>query len=165
MVRIKQVRWRICVALLAAASGYFWLSTRSEAQRQEPAESARSADSLPRPAMATYDLMDLMNEPLYEQLHDLMQQSPSEHRWKAVEQNGLRFAEIANLIAIRKMATEDPSKWAQFSQDLWQAGNDLSQAARQHNAQAMNGSYSALIKSCNNCHHQLAPGYSPTIKP
>jgi electron transfer flavoprotein alpha/beta subunit len=161
-----RINWRIgAVLLTAVAGGCLWLSTASEAQNPRQTESSSTSVSLPRPAMPTYELMDLMNEPLYQELHDLMQQGPSEHRWTAVEQDGLRLAEIANLVAIRKAAAENPTKWGQFSEDMWQAGNNLSQAARQHDVQEMNSAYSALIQSCNNCHHQLAPGYAPVIQP
>lgn len=161
-----RINWRIgAVLLTAVAGGCLWLSTASEAQNVGQTETSGATGSLPRPAMPTYELMDLMNEPLYQKLHGLMQQGSSEHRWTAVEQDGLRFAEIANLVAIRKAGAENPMKWGQFSEDMWQAGNNLSQAARQHDAQAMNGAYSALIQSCNDCHHQLASGYAPVIQP
>lgn len=159
---------QLMVIGLPVAAAFTLLSVHlSEAQTGAGSSDAGQTQQpgLPHPVMGTYQLMDLVNEPLYQKLQQAIQSNPTEHRWTEIQQDALRFAEVANLISIRKAGAEHPQEWQQYCRDLQQAAVSLSHAASERDEAAMSEDYHTLIRSCNDCHQNLASGYSPTIQP
>jgi hypothetical protein len=132
-------------------------------QPAQPAPGQRQA--LPAPILDVPDLMRLFNKPLYLGLKETMAQQPAnEQQWQELTGRGLQAAEIANLIALRKV--EGPREpLLQGAAELQRAGIALADAAKGQQWEATVQAYQGLIQGCNNCHQTLAPDKAPQLKP
>lgn len=152
------VRAAACVLLAFAA---LWLAVA-----ESPAGNQEATAKLPRPVVNSHVLMERFHEPLYEQLHEALQQEPADRNaWRAVEQNAIRLAEVANLTAIREVKPEQHGEWLRLSGESQQPAMDLAAAARGRDLQKARGSWRAVIESCNACHQKFAPEKAPMLEP
>jgi hypothetical protein len=153
------------VSLAAFSIGSALLERESSAQ--VPSErNPLSAQSLPpAPVLDVPGLMQLFNKPLYLGLKEKMGRQPAnEQVWKDLEGRGLQAAEIANLVAIRKVeGSNEPL--LQGAAGLQHAGMALADAAKSQQWEATVQAYQGLVQSCNNCHQALAPDEAPQLKP
>ena len=122
--------------------------------------------ALPRPVVSTHELMELFNEPLYHELQELVQTEPADRKgWGQIRDEGLRAAEIVNLVAVREMAEGQERRWQQLTQEAQAAALELAGAAKRQDWQATTSAYRSLIKNCNDCHQSIAPDHAPELKP
>jgi hypothetical protein len=109
--------------------------------------------------------MRLFNGPLYKSMKKNMARQPAdEQQWSDIEANGLQAAEIANLVALRRV----PDAQAQVlrgAEELQRAGTALADAAKAHQWNAAQQAYRGVVQACNNCHQTLAPGDAPQLRP
>jgi hypothetical protein len=132
----------------------------------QPAQHAPSAQTQsPSPVVDVPGLMRLFNGPLYKSLKKNMAQQPAdEQQWSDIEANGLQAAEIANLVALRRVP-EAQKEVLRGAEELKRAGTALADAAKAHQWNAAKQAYSGVVQACNNCHQTLAPGEAPQLRP
>lgn len=124
----------------------------------------KAPQKLPAPIVDTHELMEVFNEPLYEQLKQAMAAQPTAGAgWNKIKDHGIAAAEIANLIALRK--NEDVAKWDPLARDAQQSGIDLAHAAAAKDWNRTRAAYTGLIKNCNDCHQAFAPYVAPQLEP
>ena len=166
----------IFVSVAAMTIGGALLDRESSAQvpgepvPTQPAQPGRPAPGglqalPPTPVLDVPGLMQLFNKPIYMGLKEKMAQQPTnEEQWKDLMGRGLQAAEIANLVAIRKV--EGPIEpLLQGAADLQRAGMALADAAKSQQWDATVQAYRGLVQRCNNCHQALAPDEAPQLKP
>ena len=133
---------------------------------ESPAGYQKTAAKLPRPVVNAHVLMERFHEPLYEQLHTALQQQPADRNaWRAVEQNAIRLAEVANLTAIREVKPEQREEWLRLSGENQQSALDLAAAAKRMNIESTRVAWRSVIESCNACHGNFDPEHAPTLEP
>jgi hypothetical protein len=109
--------------------------------------------------------MRLFNGPLYKSMKKNMAQQPADdQQWSDVEANGLQAAEIANLVALRRVP-DAQAEVLRGAEALKQAGTALADAAKAHQWNAAQDAYRRVVQACNNCHQTLAPGEAPQLRP
>lgn len=131
-------------------------------------ETGGAEGGMPRTVVGAHDLMELFNEPLYEDLKEAMQREANdEERWEMIEHLGVKTAEIANLVAIRngEHASEEPAEWREYSTGMHQAGQELAEAAGTQDFQAVQRAYRGVVNACNACHDHFAPDDAPNLEP
>jgi hypothetical protein len=132
-------------------------------QLAQPAPSAQGQP--PTPVVDVPGLMRLFNGPLYKSLKKNMAQEPAgEQQWSEIEANGLQAAEIANLVALRRVP-DAQAEVMRGADDLQRAGTALADAAKAHQWNAAQQAYRGVVQACNNCHQTLAPGEAPQLRP
>jgi hypothetical protein len=120
---------------------------------------------LPAPVVDVPGLMRLFNGPLYKSLKKNMAQEPADdQQWSDVEANGLQAAEIANLVALRRVP-DAQEKVVHGAAELQRAGTALADAAKAKQWSAAQQAYRGVVQACNNCHQTLAPGDAPQLRP
>lgn len=125
---------------------------------------SKAPEKLPAPVVDTHELMELFNEPLYKDLKKAMASQPKDEKgWSTIKHDGIRAAEIANLIAIRK--SDDVAKWDPLARDAQQSALNLVQAATAQDWQKTLSAYTGLIKNCNDCHQTFGHGHAPELEP
>jgi hypothetical protein len=123
----------------------------------------QAPQKLPAPVVDTHELMELFNEPLYKHLKADIASEPADAKaWNHLKHHGIEAAEIANLIAIRKV--ENMPKWDAMSRGAQQSGIDLARAAESHDWNKTKSAYEALIKNCNDCHTASGDDHAPQLK-
>lgn len=121
---------------------------------------------VPRPILSTHELMELFNEPLYHELKELVEAEPSDRKgWTRIRDEGLRAAEIVNLVAIRELSEGQEQQWQQLTQEAQSAALDLASAAKRQDWKSTTAAYRSLIKNCNDCHQAIAPDHAPELEP
>jgi len=181
MRQANRLRWAIgaIVVLLATITiGGALLDDESTAQAPgqpvptEPAQPAQPVQPapggpqvLPAPVLDVPSLMQLFNKPLYLGLKEKMAQQPAnEEQWKDLMARGLQGAEIANLVALRKV--EGPREpLLRGAAGLQRASIAFADAAKSQQWDVTVQAYQGLVQSCNNCHQALAPDKAPQLEP
>jgi hypothetical protein len=137
------------------------------AQPAQPVQPAPGGPQAPPPApvLDVPSLMQLFNKPLYMGLKEKMAQQPAnEEQWKDLMGRGLQGAEIANLVALRKV--EGPREpLLRGAAGLQRASIAFADAAKAQQWDVTVQAYQGLVQSCNNCHQALAPDKAPQLKP
>ena len=111
-------------------------------------------------------LMDVFNKPLYTDLKkDLKDRPKGDEAWKDVENDALQSAEIANLIAIRKVPANAVPSLHKHAADLQHAGLALARAAKAQDYDQARKDWANVVHACNNCHKELAPDKGPQLQP
>jgi hypothetical protein len=124
------------------------------------------AHHLPAPVLEVKQFMDVFNGPLYTDLKkDLKEKPGSGEAWKDIENDALQVAEIANLIAIRKVPQNAEHVLQKHAADLQTAGLALAKAAKSKNYDQTRKDWANLIQACNRCHKELAPDKGPQLAP
>jgi hypothetical protein len=109
--------------------------------------------------------MRLFNGPLFKSMKKNMAQQPADdQQWSDVEANGLQAAEIANLVALRRVP-DAQAEVLRGAAELQRAGTALADAAKAHQWNAAQQAYRGVVQACNNCHQTLAPGDAPQLMP
>lgn len=155
------------------AFGFIQIQAQQKQDRPKDEASEKTRDqtpdakpTLPHPVLDVQGLMRTFNGPVYKRLHATMQQPPaSDKQWNDIQYDALQIAEIANLIAIRKVPDKIVPTVMQHATELQKAGIALDEAAHSHNEQATQQSYRHVIETCNACHKALAPDKAPEVKP
>lgn len=133
---------------------------------ESPAGNQETAPTLPRPVVNAHVLMERFHEPLYEQLHEALQREPADRNaWRAIEQNAIRLAEVANLTAIREVKPEQRQEWLGLSGESQKTALELASAVRERNLEAARGAWRSVVRSCNACHQKFAPEKAPALEP
>jgi hypothetical protein len=142
-------------------------STAQVVVEQVPAQPAPVAlqPMPPAPVVDVPGLMRLFNKPLYIGLKEKMARQPAnKEQWDDLMARGLQAAEVANLVAIRKV--EGPREPVlQGAAELQRAGVALADAAKAQQWDETQQAYRGLVQRCNNCHQALAPDKAPQLKP
>jgi len=127
---------------------------------------SKAPDRLPTPIVDTHELMEVFSEPLYEHLKKDMAAQPADDKaWSHIKHHGIEAAEIANLIAIRKVAGFDQTEWMTHSRDAQQSGLDLAHAATAKDWPKAQAAYKDLITNCNDCHTASGNDHAPQLEP
>jgi hypothetical protein len=131
-----------------------------------PAQPARLAQGQPpAPVVDVPGLMRLFNGPLYKSMKKNMAHEPADdQQWSDLEANGLQAAEIANLVALRRVP-QAQEKVVHGAGELQRAGTALADAAKAHQWNEAQQAYRSVVLACNNCHQTLAPGEAPQLRP
>jgi hypothetical protein len=136
------------------------------AQPAQPGQAAAAAQGQPpAPVVDVPGLMRLFNGPLFKSMKKNMAQQPANaEQWSDIEANGLQAAEIANLVALRRVpdAQADVLRGAAAMQ---RAGTALADAAKGQQWNAAQQAYRGVVQACNNCHQTLAPDDAPQLRP
>jgi len=120
---------------------------------------------LPTPVVDVPGLMRLFNGPLYKSLKKNMTQEPADdQQWSDLEANGLQAAEIANLVALRRVP-DAQAEVVRGATAMQRAGTALADAAKAQQWNATQDAYRGIVQACNNCHQTLAPGDAPQLRP
>ncbi len=83
--------------------------------------------------------------------------SNDETSWAAVRHNALLLAESANLLMIPGRA-KDAGDWAQYSQEMAEAGVEAIKAADARDGKAVLAASDKILESCASCHKKyMAP--------
>jgi hypothetical protein len=132
----------------------------------QPAQPAPTAQGQPPgPVVDVPGLMRLFNGPLYKSMKKNMAQQPADdQQWSDIEANGLQAAEIANLVALRRVP-DAQAEVLRGAAELQRAGTALADAATAHQWNAAQQAYRGVVQACNNCHQALAPGAAPQLRP
>jgi hypothetical protein len=129
----------------------------------QPAPAAQGQP--PTPVVDVPGLMRLFNGPLYKSMKKNMAQQPAgDEQWSALEASGLQAAEIANLVALRRV----PQAHAEVMRGaaaMQRAGTALADAAKAQQWNAAQQAYRGVVQACNNCHQTLAPDDAPQLRP
>jgi len=129
-------------------------------------QAAGGSHHLPEAVLPVKEFMGVFNKPLYMDLKkDLKEKSSGQEAWKDIENDALQAAEIANLIAIRKVPQNAKSALQAHSSELQSAGLALSKAAKAKDYDQARKEWSALVRACNGCHKELAPSKGPQLEP
>ncbi|MGC1274184.1 MAG: hypothetical protein WBC44_10795 [Planctomycetaceae bacterium] len=127
---------------------------------------SKAPPKLPAPVVNTHELMEIFNEPLYEHLkQDMASQPADDEVWSHIKHQGIEAAEIANLIAIRKVSGVDQQEWITHCRDAQQSGLDLAHAAAAKDWNKAQASYKDLITNCNDCHTASGIEAAPQLEP
>jgi hypothetical protein len=133
------------------------------AQQGQPAAAAQGQP--PAPVVDVPGLMRLFNGPLYKSMKKNMAQQPAnEQQWSDIEANGLQAAEIANLVALRRVP-DAQAEVLRGAAAMQRAGTALADAAKGQQWNAAQQAYRGVVQACNNCHQTLAPGDAPELRP
>lgn len=125
-----------------------------------------AAPQLPRPVLDVPGLMNAFNRPLYGRLQTLMRQElAQESQWNQLQYEGLRAAEVANLIVLRQVPAEAVPTVVTHAAEMQEAGLALAQAGHARNAAQAHQAYRRLVQSCNACHQAIAPEAVPRLAP
>jgi hypothetical protein len=165
-MKAYRIVWVTVVALLGLAV-IAWNVEQSRAQLPPGAriKVAAKPASGPVPVVEAGDLMRLFNKPLYTHLKEAMEGEPnSKEAWSTIRERGLQTAEVANLVAMRRVKPPQDA-WLEGALNLQQAGLALAKAAEARDWDATTRAYTGLINQCNNCHEARAPGKAPMLKP
>jgi hypothetical protein len=138
----------------------------SQVVRRSPTQPAVARQGqLPDPVVDVPGLMRLFNGPLFKSMKKNMAREPAEdEQWSDIEANGLQAAEIANLVALRRVP-EAQAEVLRGAEDLKRAGTALADAAKGQQWNAAQQAYRGVVQACNNCHQTLAPGDAPQLMP
>jgi hypothetical protein len=133
--------------------------------QRTPAQPAPAAQGQPpAPVVDVPGLMRLFNGPLYKSLKKNMAQQPAnEQQWSDIEANGLQAAEIANLVALRRVP-DAQADVVRGAAEMQRAGTALADSAKAQQWNAAQGAYRGIVQACNNCHQTLAPGDAPQLR-
>jgi hypothetical protein len=119
----------------------------------------------PSPVVDVPGLMRLFNGPLYKSMKkNMAQQAADAQQWSDIEANGLQAAEIANLVALRRVP-EAQAEVVRGAADMQRAGTALADAAKAQQWNTAQQAYRGIVQACNNCHQTLAPGEAPELRP
>jgi hypothetical protein len=152
------MRSRQAVAVLAAGSLFAAMTFLSGDELPE-----KAPRKLPTAVVDTHELMELFNEPLYKHLKADMETEPADKKaWNHLKHHGIEAAEIANLIAIRKV--DDAAKWDPLARGAQQAGLDFARAAGSQDWAKTKSTYQAHINNCNECHKAFGKEKAPQLK-
>jgi hypothetical protein len=147
-------------ALFALAAGA--LFDASDTRAQPPVKKKVPG---PVPVVDVRGLMMLFNKPLYQHLKEDIAEKPADKKaWLNLEERGLQLAEVANLIALRKVKPPH-EEWLELALNLQRAGLALAKAANAQDWNLTVQSYRGLIQRCNDCHRIRAPDKAPTLQP
>lgn len=132
----------------------------------QPAQPAPSGQGQPpAPVVDVPGLMRLFNGPLYKSMKKNMAHEPAnEQQWSDIEANGLQAAEIANLVALRRVP-DAQAEVVRGAAEMQRAGTALADAAKGQQWNAAQQAYRGVVQACNNCHQKLAPGDAPQLMP
>ena len=123
---------------------------------EEPA--AKAPAKLPEPVARTGHLMVIFYRPYYARLKAAMAAEPTDARaWRRFGLYGEEAAELANLLALRKVAEPDRPKWDGLVREAWQAGVGLQKAIDAKDWPATQAAYRGIIENCNACHKAFPP--------
>jgi len=121
---------------------------------------------LPAPVLEVKQFMQVFNKPLYMDLKkDLKEKPDSDDDWKDIENDALQAAEIANLIAIRKVPQSAMSALNNHASQLQNASLGLAKASKAKDYTQAKQEWGHLVQACNACHKELAPGKGPQLEP
>ena len=136
------------------------------AQPAQPGQTAAAAQGQPpAPVVDVPGLMRLFNGPLYKSMKKNMAQQPAnEQQWSDIEASGLQAAEIANLVALRRVP-DAQAEVLRGAAAMQRAGTALADAAKGQQWNAAQQAYRGVVQACNNCHQTLAPGDAPQLRP
>jgi hypothetical protein len=130
-----------------------------------PAQPAAVQGQPPSPVVDVPGLMRLFNGPLYKSMKKNMARHPAnEQQWSDIEANGLQAAEIANLVALRRVP-DAQAEVLRGAEAMQRAGTALADAAKAQQWNATQQAYRGIVQACNNCHQTLAPGNAPELRP
>ena len=142
-----------------------------------PAEFAHAQEPAPAPAvdrtvqeplalLDCYEMMDLMMDPVYENLKNAVAVEPAGRKeWRAIYVPTYQIGEQANLLFSRKdedyMLTDD---WKKQAVELRESAYALGEAVKARDYAAVKAKYTALIDSCNKCHTVLNLEDAPKVE-
>jgi hypothetical protein len=153
------VLFPLMLAIVPAGVLAAWLATESSAQNRERAK-------LPRPVVNTHVLMERFQEPLFEALSQAVKQEPADRmQWRALEQNAIRAAEIANLTAIREVPADDRNAWLQLCEASQSSAQELAAAAKSADYDSTRKAWGRFVEACNACHKRFEPEHAPVLEP
>ena len=135
-------------------------------QAAPAAQAARPAQGQPpTPVVDVPGLMRLFNKPLYMSMKKKMSQQPAgAEEWSEIEASGLQAAEIANLVALRRVP-QAQAEVLRGAAALQRAGTDLADAAKAQQWDRAQQAYRGVVQACNTCHQTLAPDHAPQLRP
>jgi hypothetical protein len=110
--------------------------------------------------MKTGEIMARFNGPRYKLLKQALASKDADPQ--AIHMTALEFAEIANLIAIRKPPAGAERDWNQGAVGLQQAALGLADAAK--GGKNVAAAATGLTQACNQCHQRFAPDDAPMLK-
>lgn len=127
----------------------------------------KAPEKLPAPVIDAHELMEVFYERLYEHLKEDMKSQPADKKaWGHIKDHGIEAAELANLVAIRKVEDEAlAAKWGGLSREAQQVGLDLAAAAGSQDWEKTQGAYRALVANCNACHTATGDDHAPQLEP
>ncbi|HEY3394363.1 MAG TPA: hypothetical protein VGK58_16740 [Lacipirellulaceae bacterium] len=136
------------------------------AQPAQPAQPGGAGQGQPpTPVVDVPGLMRLFNGPLFKSMKKNMAQQPANaEQWSDVEASGLQAAEIANLVALRRVP-DAQAEVLRGAAAMQRAGTALADAAKGQQWNAAQQAYRGVVQACNNCHQTLAPGEAPELRP
>ena len=154
----------VAAVTIAATSG-LWLPL-SPLHAQDAAPAVDPNVTVARPLVDTYELMDFMMDPVYEELKDAVAAEPTGRAgWRAIYVAAFTLGEQANLLFSR--TDQDYMKtpeWAKATVDMREKANAIGLAVRNQDYAAAKAGYAVLIESCNACHKQFEPE-APVVEP
>lgn len=150
----------VLVAALSMGTG----GSATAQQNQKPAQG--SGYHLPAPVLEVKQFMDVFNKPLYTDLkNDLKDRPDGDEAWKDIENDALQAAEIANLIAIRKVPQNAVVALHKHAAELQNAGLALAKTAKSRDYDQTRKDWANVVHACNGCHEELAADKGPVLQP
>lgn len=128
---------------------------------------AHEEDESPyKPVVDTYEVMDLLFDPVYHDLQEAMKEEPAERKgWKAIYDGAAASAELSNLLFFRDSAEyESTQEWEDLTIATRDAAVALRDSVRSMDWAEVSGKYAALIESCNACHTKFEPDVAPVLE-
>lgn len=121
----------------------------------------------PKPALDTYELMELMVDPPYWALRDNLATPPERRQQlRAVYVGAYTMAEACNLMLIRTDLEYTQSKeWKELAIQNRDLAVKIGEAVKTRDYDTMKASYLAMIDACNKCHQTFDKDEPTEVKP
>lgn len=126
------------------------------------------ADDAPAiaPIMKTDRMMKVFADPIIDNLKAALKQAPETPKgWRAIQDQGEAAGEVANLSMMRTGEHENTPEWKQLSDGMKKAGLALADSATKKDFADAQAKYTALVKTCNDCHKKFEPDTAPEVLP
>lgn len=165
----RTFRFRLCASgigvVALATTLVVHQSSRQAAGQVDRAETGQVAH-IGEPVFDVKQFMEVFNKPLYMELKNELGDKPnSDQAWKDVETDALQAAEIANLIAIRRVPKTVEPVLQKRAADLQNASMSLARAAKSKNLDEAHRQWAVVVQACNGCHKEMAPDKAPQLQP
>jgi hypothetical protein len=137
--------------------------TKAKQPASKQADQPRRPEKFPGQVVSTHQLMELFNKPVYKALSESLQSEPQgEKSWDKVEQNSIRAAEVANLIALREAAGKFP-EWNDHAMAVQESALQVAQSAKARSYSAARTAFVGMVRNCNSCHQATKPDHAPRL--
>jgi hypothetical protein len=148
--------------LLALAGATALLTVCSLLTNPRPAvqagDEAKAAAAVEPVETDMHEFMEYAFEPTFKRLKPAMAAAPADNAgWKVIKADGLILAEGGNLLLARQ-PEEHADVWVQFATTVRKHGGELYAAGKKKDFASARTAYTAMIRSCNECHEQFADG-------